>query len=78
MQRLESQGYVKRKRSIDDGRAKLVYLTDKAHKFKPILFLILSNWTDILTQGLSSSERKLVINLLTRLVENTTANKLGK
>jgi len=78
MQRLESQGYVKRKRSSDDGRVKLVYLTDKAHNFKQTLFSILSNWTDIITRGLSSKERTLVLNLLSRLVENATANKVGK
>lgn len=78
MQRLESRGYVERKRSTEDGRVKLVYLTEKARNFKPTLFSILSNWTEILAQGLSSKERKLVINLLNRLVENATASKLGE
>jgi len=78
MQQLERHGYVERKRSTYDGRVNLVYLTDKAHSFKPTLFSILSNWTDILVQGLSSEERKLVINLLSRLVENATAYKLGE
>jgi DNA-binding MarR family transcriptional regulator len=78
MQQLESLGYVERKRSAEDGRVNLVYLTDKAHKFKPTLFSILSNWTDTLVQGLSSKERKLVIILLNRLVENATANKVGE
>lgn len=75
MQQLESHGYIERKRSAEDGRVNLVYLTDKAHNFKPILFTILSNWSDVLAQGLSSEERKLVISLLSRLVENVTANK---
>jgi DNA-binding MarR family transcriptional regulator len=78
LQRLESQGYVERKRSAEDGRVNLVYLTDKAHNFKRTLFLILSNWTDTLAQGLNREERKQVINLLSRLVENATANKLGE
>jgi DNA-binding MarR family transcriptional regulator len=78
MQRLESRGYVERKRSTEDGRVKLVYLTDKAHNFKPTLFSVLSNWTDTLAQGLSSDERALVINLLNRLVENAIASKLGE
>ena len=78
MKRLESRGYVERKRSTEDGRVKLVYLTEKAQDFKPTLFSILSNWTEILAQGLSSEERKLVINLLDRLVENATASKLGE
>ena len=78
MQRLESLGYIKRKRSTEDGRVNLVYLTDKAHNFKPTLFSVLSNWTDTLVQGLSCDERKLVINLLNRLVENAIANRLGE
>lgn len=63
MHQLERHGYVERKRSADDGRVKLVYLTDKALNFKPILFSILSNWTEIITQGLSSEERKVIGNL---------------
>lgn len=78
MQQLEKHGYVERKRSTDDGRVNLVYLTDKAHNFKPTLFSILSNWTDTLAQGLSNEERKLIINLLSRLVENATAYKLNE
>ena len=78
MQRLESLGYIERKRSVEDGRVNLVYLTDKAHNFKPTLFSVLSNWTDTLVQGLSCDERKLVINLLNRLVENAIANRLGE
>lgn len=78
MQQLERLGYVDRKRSTDDGRVNLVYLTDKAHNFKPTLFSILSNWTDTLAQGLSSEERKLIISLLSRLVENATAYKLDE
>lgn len=78
MQRLEILGYVERKRSAEDGRVKLVYLTEKARNFRPTLFSILSNWTEILARGLSSEERKLVINLLNRLVENATASKLGE
>ncbi len=78
MQRLESQGYVERKHSTEDGRVNLVYLTDKAHNFKPTLFSILSDWTDILARGLSSKERKQVIDLLSRLVENAIASRPGK
>jgi DNA-binding MarR family transcriptional regulator len=71
-------GYIERKRSVEDGRVKLVYLTGKAHNFKPTLFSVLSNWTETLVQGLSSDERELVINLLNRLVENANANRPGE
>ncbi len=78
MQRLESLGYIERKRSVEDGRVNLVYLTDKAHNFKPTLFSVLPNWTDTLVQGLSCDERKLVINLPNRLVENAISNRLDE
>ena len=78
MQQLESHGYVERRRSTEDGRVNLVYLTDKAQNFKPTLFAILSDWTDILAQGLSSKERRLLNDLLNRLVENAIASKLGE
>jgi DNA-binding MarR family transcriptional regulator len=77
MQQLGSHGYVKRKRSLEDGRVNLVYLTEKAHNFRPELFSILSSWTGVVTQGLSIEERKLLTNLLSRLVENAKNNKLS-
>lgn len=70
LQRLEREGYVERKRSTDDGRVKLVYLTKKAYEFKPTLFMVLSEWTESLTQGFSDSEERQVIQLLSQLVEN--------
>ena len=78
LQRLESQGYVERKRSTEDGRVNLVYLTEKGHKFKPTLRKILSGWTEILSEGLSDAERRQVIQLMNRMVENTTAIKEDK
>lgn len=78
MQRLEDEGYVVRKRSAEDGRINLVNLTDKAYKFKPTLFSILSSWTDSLASGLSHEEKKQVVSLLGCLVENATVNNLEK
>lgn len=75
LQRLEQQGYVERKRSAEDGRVNLVYLTPKAREIEEILFDVLSGWTELLAQGLSASERKQLIRLLNRLVENTTGIK---
>ncbi len=71
LQRLESQGYVIRKKSEEDGRVNLVYLTDKAHLFQPTLYSVLSGWTEKLAEGFSDDEKRLLITLLTRLVKNT-------
>lgn len=73
LQGLELQGYVERNRSPADGRVNLVYLTDKARDFQPILFEVLSGWTATLSQGLTESERAQAFALLGRLVVNATA-----
>lgn len=73
LQRLEKLGYVERKRSAADGRVNLVYLTDKAREFKPILFDVLSSWTATLSLGLSERERMQAFELLGRLVDNAAA-----
>jgi len=77
MQHLEQNGYVKRKKSEDDGRVNLVFLTDKALDFKKHFFEILWGWTEILAVGFSSEERELIISLLTRFVENVSTHKSG-
>jgi len=70
LQRLESQGYVVRKRSPDDGRVKQVFLTRKGHEFQDTLLEVLSGWTETLAKGLSPAERRQTIDLLSRLVSN--------
>jgi DNA-binding MarR family transcriptional regulator len=74
LQRLESQGYVERKRSTKDGRVNLVTLTKKGHEFKPAMVKVLSGWTEVLAQGLSDEERKQMIQLMKRMVANVTEN----
>lgn len=78
LQRLETQGYVERKRSTKDGRVNLVYLTPKGHEFKPTLRKVLSGWTEILAQGFSDGERKQTIQFMKRMVENATDIKEGE
>lgn len=75
LQRLESQGYVERNRSAEDGRVNLVYLTPKARAFEKTLFGVLSSWTETLSAGLSVSERKELIRLLEKLVGNAAMTK---
>ena len=78
LQRLESQGYVERKRSTEDGRINLVYLTKKGQEFKPTLNKILSGWTEILACGLSDAERRQLIHLMNRMAENVANIKEDK
>ncbi|MHA2938993.1 MarR family winged helix-turn-helix transcriptional regulator [Vibrio sp. RC27] len=72
LQHLESQGYVERKRSPEDGRVNLVYLTPKGSDFKPTLRKILYGSIEILVEGFSDEERHQVMGLLNRMVENAS------
>lgn len=77
LKRLESEGYVERERSADDGRVNLVHLTPKARAFRDTLFGVLSDWTDVLSAGLSAAERRELIRLLEKLVGNAAVTKTG-
>ena len=73
LKRLENEGYVERKRSTEDGRVNRVHLTPKAREFQDRLFGVLSDWTDVLSAGLSAAERQDLIRLLQKLVDNAAA-----
>ena len=73
LQHLETRGYIRRERSPADGRVNLVHVTDQARAFEPVLFEILSGWTETLAKGLSMTERNQAFALLDRLVDNATS-----
>ena len=75
LKRLESEGYVERRRSDADGRVNLVLLTPKARAFRDTLFGVLSDWTEVLSTGLSAAERKDLIRLLEKLVDNAATTR---
>ena len=74
IQHLERHGYVARRQSVNDGRVKKVFVTDKARELQPVLFSFLEEWTDTLFQGFSREERELVLRHFHRIVE--TASKI--
>jgi len=78
LQHLECHGYVERRQSVNDGRVKKVFVTDKAREFQPILFSFLEEWTDTLFQGFSTEERKLVLRLLHRIVKAASKIRMGE
>ena len=78
IQHLERHGYVERQQDPDDGRIKLVFITDKAREFQPLLFSILEGWTETLLQGFSADEKKIIFRLLSRSVENATKTKIDE
>jgi DNA-binding MarR family transcriptional regulator len=68
--KLEEEGYVIRKSGERDRRSNQVYLTDKARDFKPHLYSVLLQWTDILCQGLTDDEREHALSIFKKLADN--------
>ena len=78
IQHLERHGYVERRQSVNDGRVKKVFVTDKAREFQTVLFSFLAEWTDTLFQGFSTEERELVLRLLHRIVKTASKIRMGE
>jgi DNA-binding MarR family transcriptional regulator len=78
IQHLERHGYVERRQSVNDGRVKKVFVTDKAREFQPVLFSFLEEWTDTLFEGFSTEERELVLRHLHRIVKTASKVRTGE
>jgi DNA-binding MarR family transcriptional regulator len=78
IQHLERHGYVERRQSVDDGRVKKVFVTDKGREFQPTLFSLLEDWTETLFKGFSTEEREIVLRLLRRIVEIASKVKMDE
>ena len=56
MQNLEKKGIIIRKPDESDRRAKKVYLTDKAYKYKPLMESIQKKWMKICNTPMNDEE----------------------
>ena len=56
MQNLEKKGIIIRKPDESDRRAKRVYLTDKAYKYKPLMESIQKKWMKICNTPMNDEE----------------------
>lgn len=72
IKRLEKEGYVKRDIDLEDKRAYRVFLTQKAHDIKSLIYNVLKNWSSVLSAGLSEIEKNTVLDLLSRMAENAS------
>jgi len=72
IKKLEKQGFVTRKRDINDHRNYNVFITEKAKKIKPKIREMLRNWTDILLKDISKEEEDQLFNLLEKIAQNAT------
>jgi DNA-binding MarR family transcriptional regulator len=80
MKKLEKEGYIMRKRSIEDNsmrkrskednRKLCISLTDKAYGLKEELVEIRRRWTRILGEGFSEKEKSLAVEILEKMAGN--------
>jgi DNA-binding MarR family transcriptional regulator len=70
--KLEEQGYVMRKKNVQDKRAYHLYVTQKAKDLKSVFYQKLKGWTDILVEGITQQERDLFFSVIERMMQNAT------
>jgi MarR family transcriptional regulator, transcriptional regulator for hemolysin len=73
LQRLEKNGFVRRRQDAADRRVVRVYATRKAVSTDRELHALAVRWNDRLTEGFSSEERQTLISLLLRMEANAQA-----
>ncbi|WLR42455.1 MarR family winged helix-turn-helix transcriptional regulator [Bacillus carboniphilus] len=70
IQKLESEGFVKRTVSPDDRRQNLVYLTKKARKVEKDILNVLRDVNDVMSENFTEQEKDQIICLLKKMVNN--------
>jgi len=67
---LEKNGYIVRKKSMDDGRSRQIFLTDKAKALSEDLHKIFSGWSETLLQGLDNEDVDKAFKLAEHMYNN--------
>lgn len=70
IQRLEKKEVVKRLQSETDKRANLIFLTEKAYRYKDILDTSRRKWFKILNVHLTDEEMKRLDTMVAEIAEN--------
>lgn len=65
--KLEEEQYVIRKPSEIDKRINLVYLTDKARTINEDVLSTMYEWTEIITEDFTDTERELLLEMLEKV-----------
>lgn len=74
--KLEDEGYVIRQRCENDKRAYHILLTDKAYEVREEIIKTVTNWSDVLTKGMSEDEQVLTLRLLSKMLDNARNSDL--
>lgn len=70
LKRMEASGLVTRRLSPTDARSRLFHLTEQARALLPTLYEAVEAGNYHAVDGLNDGERKLLIDLLTRVIAN--------
>ncbi len=70
--RLLDLGYIRRETDPDDRRQNNLYLTDSGRELLPTIYTLLSEWSRIMTDNFTDSERDMAIDLLERMLDNSS------
>lgn len=74
IKRLEKEGYIRRAIDENDKRAYKIYLTQKALNIKSELYGVIRKWENMLSSGLSESEKEIFLKMLKTMAENASNN----
>ena len=68
--KLIDYGYVKREKSLNDGRITYLLLTQKGLALKPIFFAVSEKLNTLVYRGLSDAEAEYIENMLEKIKQN--------
>lgn len=72
---LES-GYINRQKSIEDKRSYHLKLTDKGKQLIPLIFRNLTEWNELITEGIPNATVELVSKNLEQIARNAVRNSV--
>ncbi len=75
VKQLITLGYIKKEEDPEDSRAYNLYLTDKAKAVIPAVKKMLREWNEIITTGMDDDEKRSMMELLGKVLENAKAVK---
>jgi DNA-binding MarR family transcriptional regulator len=75
LDRLEAAGWVERRADPTDRRARLLYLTDKAHPILDQMYGLAMETRDLALTGIAAGDRDTMIEMLIKIRQNLTSRE---
>lgn len=75
LDRLEAAGWVERRQDPNDRRARLLYLTDKAHPILDQMFALSLETRDLALTGIAEPDRDTIIEMLITIRQNLSSRE---